>query len=377
MTYKPYVELRKDTGELIATLNGVRSLNYVKALNSVGWFSMTLSADALGVSGERFDDSLKVDWLVYIWLVGGKKKVLDFMGFVRLWEFSADGSGRINLTISGPDQNDLLERRIVADYEPEFRLYDSVDSQMNRLVKAHVSGLVADADRDMTDKGVSCAELYSDRATAVVGQWSWMNLLSALGELRDMGMANGEEVHWELKLMQIGKDGKPALTFWTYTNPPGSVGSAVTGAVFGLRWGNLQNPSLTYDYVGEVNFVYGGGPGDYQLRIVQTIEDTDRQKASVWNRREGFVDAKRATTSQEIVDSARVLLNKHRPKVLFQGTLVSNEKTTYGEHWQLGSLIDVEFGGRSFSGLIRNLRVVMDDKGRLSITSKIEFEGII
>src|SRR3990167_9897346 len=101
--------LTDNTGETRLTLlDTFLAFEYARVQNDVGAWWVELPAD--------FDEDLiMVDGRVEFWRGWEQGKLaLDFVGFIRRLRFEMDKDGQETITISGPDANDILDRRIVA-----------------------------------------------------------------------------------------------------------------------------------------------------------------------------------------------------------------------------------------------------------------------
>jgi hypothetical protein len=94
-------------GQRIRIIEDAVSWWVVHNANNVGGFSLTIPAD--DVTTKDF----VLDGIVEMWrgAIGAAKK-LEAVGFVRKWSYEMTDNGANLLTISGPDQSDLLRRRI-------------------------------------------------------------------------------------------------------------------------------------------------------------------------------------------------------------------------------------------------------------------------
>lgn len=375
----PY--LKTDRGVQLAFIERHYGFSYVKKLNGIGWFTMTIPGD--------LDSSLlAVDRQIQFWRQQTPNQpALDFLGFLRRWRYRTGGAGDETITLSGPDQNDLVARRIVAyaaDTDQSQTSYVNsianypVDSSIVDLANENLGASATDTDRDLSGFSVSF-RASEDNGPDIQRAFAWRSLPRIFADLNQASKAVGPETHWMLQPTGVDADGTVNLEFSAFTTYPGGDRSwqptpLSKPMIFGLRWGNLLNPDLVYDYTDEITVAYAGGPGEGVDREIVEVEDANRSAASIWNRREGFADARNQKTTAAVTAEANELLERGRPRVRFTGTILSNEQTPYGE-WGLGSLVTIEYRSIQFNGLIRNVQVVVDENGVETVTSNVEFES--
>jgi hypothetical protein len=380
--YSPWI--KNDRGFPLQTLDNHLGFTYTKVLNGAGWFSIVLPVDDDIADPGNIQNLLSVDRQVQIWrraeLVSSG--YLDFFGFIRKWTYNTAQDGGTVVTISGPDQNELLERRIVAyaagTDEAETTVDSSgnypVDDSMVAVVRENLADLATDTDRSLEAFGFDFGFSPSFGMDIEKG-FAWREVSRVLSDLNGIARANGQEVFYMVNVAVIDSDGSPILHFGAFDDYPGGDRSwgEPNAQIFGLRWGNLSNPVLSYDYSNEVNYVYVGGAGEGEDREIVELEDTQRIGASIWNRREKLVDARTESTTARITSKGYRELNLGRPVIKFNGTIHSTQQTPYGEGWNLGSLVTIEYRGLKFNGVVKNIQITVSPNGDERVTSSIEY----
>lgn len=389
-TYTPWI--KTDIGEPLAPLDRHYGFSYVKTLNGIGHFAIQIPEDSKVSKDVLVADSLQPDRQIQFWRKTDNQTnpALDFMGFLRKWTFHTAENGDSVLYLSGPDQNELLKRRIVAyaageneakiTNDPLAGTDKTVDEGMVNIIRENLGADATDSDRDLSALNFS-VKWSDDEGPAIKRSFAWKQVDRIIAELSQTSRALGTEIFWIVNIDGVDSNGEIVLNFMATdqaiggdrTWKPEPLGKMM---IFGLRWGNLLSPTVEYDYTNEVNYVYGGGPGEGLERQIVEVSDTTRMEASKWNRREAFADARQAKTAAEITAKANEVLNKGRPKIRFKGTILSTEQTPYGE-WGLGSRVTIEYRNIKFNGLIRNVLVAVDANGVETVTSNVEFEELI
>ena len=355
--------LTDDTGRRIEFLEP-RWWQYARVVNSAGWFALGLDS--------QYDHLLKPDFRIEIWRRPADYRLgLEMIGLIRDWElWSTDDDQGTN--ISGPDINDLLDRRIVgyAAASTEADKTDYADDMMKEMVDENL-GAGAVAARDITGLGLSIASDLSD-GPSLSKAFAWQNMLKSLGAINQASRSEGNEVFFAIIPIT-----NTLFQFQTYTGQPG-VDRTQTGSTYGLtisqEWGNLKNPTLSYKHSAESNYIYAGGQGLADEREVVEVEDAVRVGTSQWNRRERFTNASNAKTTAAITGAGNDALSKYRPTVRFAGTLVDSPSARYGVHWGLGDKLPASYRGELFDVIARAVMVSVNSSGNETITSKLEYQ---
>jgi len=355
-------------GNRLALLNGARSFSFTRVANSIGDFSISMPAD--------FDHSLaRVDSLIEFWRapVGGSLKWVG-VGLARRFDYSGWPA---TLTIGGPDGIDLLNRRIVAYAagSAQAAKTDYLDDMIKEIITQNL-GSGAVAARDLSSLGLSVAADLSAAPSATCG-FSWQNVLELCLRLTDASRQAGTELYFDLEPTLIS-DSQIGFVFRTFTGQRGADHTYPDGRnpiLFGPEWGNLENPSLEYIYDEEINYVYAGGQGEEADREIVEVSDSTRIGASVWNRREGFADARNEPTTAGVTTKGNEVLAAGRPRLHFSGDLLDTERARYGVEWEFGDRVSATYLGRQFDGMIRAVSIQMGDGGQETLTARLEVDG--
>ena len=292
----------------------------------------------------------------------------------RFVNMTRNGSGR--LTLAGGDGNDLLRRRIIAEYsgESETLKTDNADDMMKELV---TEALVNNADYSGTptlSRSVSDFLTVEGDETAGVSMtkaFAWRNLLQVLQDIQAQAQTEATSVYFAMVPVSESN-----FRFETAVNTPGRDRTVTTGTnpiIFSAEFGNVDAPALTYDYAVEENVVYAGGKGEGTDREVQTASDTDRVNASPLSRREAFHGVTNAETAAAVTSAAEARLTRRRRQIIFDGKLLSTPRTPYGGNgWDLGDKVTVSHAGVQFDSIIRSVTVRVTGDGRETITGRVE-----
>lgn len=371
--YQPM--MTRDTGEDLALLDNFLSIDYVKVVGAVGSF-------VIRVPGHLSTDILRQDNQLRIFReTPSLTSHMDFVGLLRSWEFTTASDGAEVTKLMGPDLNDLVRRRIVAYASGSINARTSVafvDDSMKDLASENLGSGATDTTRDLTGNGFG---VQGDDSVGpdVQAAFSWRNLQRVLDQLSDSSRTAGSQTFWFIIPTGIDADGTLQFQFQTAISIPGADRSwdpviDRNPMVFGLDHGNLSDPSLLYDYSGEINYVYVGGNDQGEAREIVERSDQARIDVSIFNRIETFVNASQ-DSSGDLAALGDAELAEGRPRVRFTGKLLSNEQTPYGE-WGLGDLVTIDYI-EQFNALVRMVNVRVTEGGIEDIWGSAEFESAL
>lgn len=365
--------LTSDSGVRLAQLSTFQRLAASQVVNKPGWFSLRML--------RSFDTNLILpDRMVQIWRAPrGGRLGLWRVYFLRKWTFETQGSDEI-LTLEGPDVLDLLRRRIVAAFagSPQANKTAVADDMM----KAIVTESISDAYAPTPTAGTRVWANLSIQADLSAGptltkSFSFDKLLNesgqgALGTLAQASREAGTEVFFDI-VPSVVSSNSITFQFQTFTGQPGQDVS--DRVVFDQQRGNMRNPRLTYDYTTEENYIYAAGQEQGAARNVQQVYDSARYGASVWNRCEGFADARNQAADNGVREAGRARLEEGRPKVTFTATPVDIEGTRFGRDWNFGDKVTARYRNVEFGTIIRAVTIAVDENGKEQIQAKLDFQG--
>lgn len=364
--------LTTDAGVRLALLDHSLGFTASRVVNGIGWLNHSLPAS--------FDTSLiDVDRMVQVWRApAGGSLSLWRVYFVRKWRFETMGSQEA-LSISGPDCNDLLRRRIVVGYAGSS--YASKTGAADDVMKALVSEAISDTPTPVPSAGTRVWSNLSVAADLGAGptltkSLNFGHLLqkSGGGSLADIGKAAreaGTEVFFDI-VPAVVSGSSITFQFRTTTGQPGMDVSA--RVVFDQARGNLVNPFLEYDYSEETDYVYAGGQGEGAARNIQQVYDASRYGKSQWNRCEAFADARNETADNGVREAGRALLEEGRPRRRLGGIPVDTAGTRFGRDWNFGDRVRARYHNEEFDAIIRAVMISQDDDGE-QVQARLEWEG--
>jgi hypothetical protein len=150
--------------------------------------------------------------------------------------------------------------------------------------------------------------------------------------------------------------------------------SSSSPVIFSREFSNLGRPRWEEDWFEERNYVWGGGQGEEDDRMMDPEDDVWRMHKSLWNRRECFQDAREESTQLGVANKAYERMQKERPVVRFIGDLLDSNLTRFGKDWNYGDNITARYHGREFSGVIDGYTISVDKEGKEEFTARMEIE---
>lgn len=355
-------------GSRLALLDRASSYYIQRAANDVGAFQVALP-------GGVYDKLLRVDGMVEFWRAPGRGRMsLQGIGFIRDFVYADDDNGTEYTVISGPDQNDLLDRRIVAYAagEAEADKSDQADDLILAIARENF-GSSAVPGRNITALEVTIMANRSQGAT-VEKKFAWRQMLNVMQDVAEASRQQGIEVYFDLVPVVIS-DAVVGFEFRTNVYQLGVDRTADTQnpVYFGKTWGNLQRARYEIDHRDEITFVFAGGQGEETNRKIVTAS-SDGYYESIWNHCEAFVDARNEDTTAGVTNRARTALEEGRPKKRFSGELLDTAQARYGVDWGFGDRVTVEYRRMQFDGMLRGVRLSVDGSGQETIEARVEVE---
>lgn len=366
------VWLCRDTGDRIEEVSQlVNRIDYVKSVNTVGSFVVELNA--------IIDTSLLLpDRQIQIWRApSGGSLYLDFVGFLRSWQFVRFPDQTAKTILTGPDAKDLLNRRIIAYDADDSKTSVSsvaVDDAMKQLVRENLGSSATDSDRDISGFGFT-VEGNSSQGVAISKGFAWRPLLKVLQDMNAQSKTDGNEVFFDIAIGGISADFVPTFVFQTKVGQPGADRTqGVEPVIFGEDWGNLESPSLQQDHRDEANYIYTAGQGEGSNRDISEVSVASRIGLSIFGRKEKFKDARNVDQGDTTTlgDVANEQLAQSRPTETFSGRLLDTGQAVYGRDWNWGDKVTAIAFNKGFDGVIRIVRVTVSSDGQENIVANLE-----
>lgn len=331
-------------GVELEVIDYFHKLDYSRSINGVGVLNMTVP----------YSIDFKKDYRIGVWRTVGSKTYLDTdtVFLVRKIVKTRDSRGRRLVSITAFSALILLGDRIVA-YPAGSAESDktnvAIDDMMKEVVKENLTN-PSDTDRSII-KYVS-VDGFDGAGPVDSKAFAWRLVADVLGELSLLASKNGFPIYYDIVAVPPRN-----LVFKTFPLIRGKNLTGDDGLILSEEMGSLTDVVITEDYTNEKTFVYAGGQGEGDLRIIRTAEDSVGIGQSPFGRREVFVNATSSEDSNVVQSAADSKLRASRSLFNFEATIIDNEQARYGIDWGLGDLVVANAGKESFNCMVDNIRV--------------------
>lgn len=376
-----HITLRTGDGQLLGNVPNITRWQYARQSNDIGWFRIECA--------ELDKRLLNVDRILEFYrTVGTLRPILLGVGFLRSWEWKDQPDGSVQMTLEGPDQIDLIARRVVAyNTEAYYKKTDYADDMIKAIVRENMGTLALDpwySRGRAYDSSLFTVAPDEGQGRSVTKTFQYRNTLEAIKDAADASTWPSADNNWIGVPIYFDLEyvGPAEFVFKTYANRRGidrTIGTnSIAPIIFSQEAGNLSEPSLKFDYSEEQNIVYGLGPGQGEDRMVDPENDVPRERLSPWNLREGIVPATEESTLLGVAWHAYQAMQDRRPRVVFSGKLVDTPTTRFGVDWGFGDEVTVRYQGFEFDGKVDSFVFTVEPDGRelleatVSITKALE-----
>lgn len=289
----------------------------------------------------------------------------------RLWRLSSarmfyDTNRERYAELRFQDDNALLSSRIVTYYlgSAAGALSDEADDMMKTIVRENL-GASASASRNNTKITVAA---NTSQATSVSWITGYGNLLTTLQDIQKLTL-NTTPVFFDCV-----RTSSTTSEFRTYYGQRGANRGLSSAAPFLLTMegGNLSEPSLTYDWRDEVNYVYGLGAGDGPNRDNQNYPSS--YPADPMTLRESVLDCSNIPAGQTtaLLNAAKAEYEKRITRPQFTAKLTDSNEVMYGRDYHYGDMLAVQFEGYSCNAMVSTVQVKVSSDGSVSTEIKVK-----
>lgn len=355
------VWLARDTGERMALLDDVRSIDYIEAINEPGRFVLVLNRE---IEERLLARDRRVT--IYRQPAGGAMR-RAWAGLLTWWQWADDERGLTRTALAGFGLTALLRRRIVAYAagSAQAKKHGAIDDLMKAIVRENLGDQASDAARRL-DAAYFRVEPDAGAGEVVTKAFAWRNVEAVLMDLSDAARQAGTEIYYAIEA-----DDEQQLVFRTHAGQPG-IDRRSSGPTLSTDDGTLLAPSVTHEYDNEINWAYAAGQGTEAERMTALAGDAVRSGVSVFGRAEGFADARNETTASGLTLAAWQKVIEGRPVLRFGGQIGNRPGCTYGIDWACGDRVRTTYHGQTYDCLVRSVRVAVDERGAETVTARLE-----
>lgn len=347
------LDLYSSGGQKIGVLSDFLRMEYVLHVNQVSALHVTVPGRWEPL---LFDSNgLLVDSFIVINRrpVDGSWKVEGDTGWMlRLVETVESKDAPLVLTAFSASE--LIDRRIVA-YEAASAQADkstmALETIISEIIQENFGTLATDPNRDLSAyltlaafiaAGPTLSKAFSRRICSnVIQELLQDSYYAGYYMAYDVVWTGSNQFQFRLFRGQRGVDRR----FGSQAIP------------VGMKYGNLEDVQITYDYSKEFTFIYAGGQGTEAARVIATASDSTRLARSPFNRREQFVDARMSSAVATVQAEAQAALKEGEPKIKIVGRLKQTAESIYGVHYGWGDFLRAEVKGRTYDCRLNRVHV--------------------
>jgi hypothetical protein len=349
------VVYRDHNGNELITLTDWFLLEYIRKKNEFGSLYIDLPV-------EYPTDLFKIDGRLEVWRrVDGSyyKPDMNAVWFIRLIRYKTDEQGREKLHILAHDAIHLLERRLVA-YNAATAYSskeDNADDMIKAIMRENYGSLADDATRNLgsrlaidPDYGL-CPSIKKD--------FHWRKVLPVLQEISDSSKTLGTDLWYD-----VVYETQSTLRFRTYANQLGQNRGLSSGnpLVLSLPVNSLSYASVAFDHTDERNYIYAGGRGEKDSRILGEAYDANRMSISPYNRCEDFISVD-SESDIPADDEAKARLTEAAPRTAFNGHVSQAKDAIYGIDYNYGDTVVAKYGKFAIDVTIDTVHVKIGEDG--------------
>jgi hypothetical protein len=286
---------------------------------------------------------------------------MDAVWFIRLVRSKVDENGKRLIHILAYDAVHLIERRIIpyASGTAQASKTGPADNVMKAIMRENFGNQATDASRDISDRLMIDYDL--SKGATVTKEFAWRKCLPVMQELADESSAQGTYLTFDVVYVEDKK-----VMFKTYTGQRGTnrgVSAVGSGLIASIENGMLSYVSVSNDHTEERNFIYAGGRGEKENRIIATSYDLDRINISRYNRCEDWIDSRQTEENDNVQGDADNRLQEAKPKMVVNGHLQQVPGALYGVDYFFGDIITVKFGDMVFDVHLDTVHITVDGDG--------------
>lgn len=350
-------------GVRLNAIEAAHKLIYTKTKNAIGGLQLVLPARLFNTTDWQVGQVLEV-WREKNGMFSLQN---ESVYFVQDWDLFND-RGRHLLRVYALDGLWLLHTRIIAAAAGSAKAeFDGKADDIMKAIIRNEMGVNAIAERRIPGLSVQANNGQSEQTTKGC---AWQNVLSVCQELAESATEKGLHTSFD-----IVRTGVMEFEFRTYTGQRGVDHSRASGdpRFVGEDYGNLKDAILSRIHSEEVNYIYAGGQGEGEARVIKEVSDDVRiGEGYPFNRKEHFRDSRHQEDAQGVEDDAYTALNDGKPKTVLNGNIIDTNGMQYGIDYGFGDVLSVEAFGTSIDCHVESVSLVYDSDNGEEFTIRLQ-----
>jgi len=290
-----------------------------------------------------------------VWFLRGLKTVVDDTG-VKTYE------------LRFKDSNELLKTRIIAysDSTSYTVKADNADDMMKAAVRENIGPSAVDTARINVNISVD-ADL--GLGVSITKDFARNVLIEVLKSIAEQSMQESidsgnvlQAIFFDLVCTNPVSN---TFVFRTFAGYRGNDRRSSTsqGVLIGPKYRNIGAYTIDEDWSEEVTYVYVGGAGEEDVRVIGTASDAARIGRSFIGRREGWIESRDTVSQTALNAEGDAWLIAHRPRRVVEATFTDQPGSTYGVNLFLGDYITFESDDLSLDMRLNAVTVTVGPSG--------------
>lgn len=332
------------SGGYIDTIYKFVRLEYNRNENKIG--SLTLDLPPIYPAGFfKVDGRLEV----YVKDIENNAEYLDgeTQYFIRLVREKTDEQKQKTIHILAHDAIDILDRRVVpyASETAYCKKTNHAELMIKEIMRENFGASATDTNRDITAWMTIQAD-FNQTTVDMTKTFAYQKVLPLIQDICD----ESRDENNEYLCFDVVRVSEKLLQFRTYIGQRGSNRgmSSPSPLIFSYENLGLSYSSIAFDSSEERNFIYAGGQGERDDRVIKTAANWDRIGLSPFNRFEDFFNASHNETADAVQSDANAQLAKMAAKISFNGHIMQRQKLIFGVHYNFGDIVVAKIGDHTF-----------------------------
>lgn len=369
------VSLKDRAGTLLDELmmtreNSLYAIEAAIKVNDVGAFVMTLPPTYNPAYLQR-DNRVEIRYS----MEGERAQLFGERYFlIRSVEWQQDTGGAIE--VRGVCLNDLLTRRIIAAYSGSTfsKKSGAADDVMKALVRENCTAAAHDYNGAAAIRAFDNFAVQADTGLGapIDKTYAHSRLLEKLAETASASALAGTFIAFDV----VYVESTGVREFRTYAGKRGvdrRHPSGVNPVVLSAKRGNLGGIRDKMDYSNAFDFVYCGGQGEEDNRVIKTSPSPAPAWLTADARVERFIDARQSSDPLQVQTEADARLQEGRATRTVTANIIEAPGTRFGRDFGFGDVVTVESRGEQFDARVDAVKLSVKG-GRYDISCALRAE---
>lgn len=349
-------------GGYVCKIDKFIHLEYGRTENDIG--SLVLEVPQIYVNGFfKVDGRLEV--MVKESDFSAEYRDGDTVYFIRQVITKVDEQRKRYIHILAYDTISLLNRRIIA-YKAgssQSTKTGTADYIIKQIMRDNFGDLATDTARDLS-AWLSIEDYATGKSSvSMTKSFAWQIVLSAIQEIcNESRDTNNEYLCFDIVPYN------DIFQFRTYAGQRGAnrgIGS-YKPITFNYDDLSLSYASIAFDSSTEKNYIYAGGQGQEDKRLVMVAKDDGRINLSPFNRIEDFYSCVNSATEAAVQSEANAQLAKMASAIKFNGHIVQRTNLLFGVHYNFGDIAVASIEGYTFDVHLSGFTRTVEENGAVA-----------